>query len=599
MTAQTIFKYGLDWPIQPGDSPADSALRIEMACIKRGIGIGLEHHYTTMRKLLWPWLDDHRWQRLCTRELTRRGGKLTVFMGPKSTGKTNTAAWFGLCKWFCDPVNTCVLVSSTDIRGLRLRVWGEIGKLWQEAVERFDWLPGHYLDSKLAITYESLMDGEFNDRKVRDMRSAIVGIPCYQDNRFVGLGKYAGIKQKNILLIADEAQFMGGSFLSAFSNLDGNENPQFIVLGNPCDVMDSLGRAAEPKDGWTAHEEPNKTEVWDTRFMDGHCVNLIGTDSPNMDFPADAPTRYKYLISRDKIKTTESFYGRDSIEFYSQCKGCMKISQLAKRVITRELCEKGGAFEDVNWEGSERMRIGGMDAAYGGDRCVCGYIEVGKDARGKTIINVVAPSVVPVKTGPGITPEDSIALWVRGYCESHGIFPENFFHDSTGRGSMGTALARAWSDKCNPVEFGGNPTDRPVCSDLYIYDRENMRRLKLCSEHYRKFVTELWFSVRYAIEAGQIRNLPQDVMDEGAMREWHRTKDDKIELETKVEMKERSGRSPDLMDWLSICVEGARRRGFTIDKLANESAVSQANEWMRDLAEKHRAFRQRGELIQV
>lgn len=597
MARPAIKKYGLIWDAYEGDSAEDTALRIEIGCIQNRIGPA-ELHFAEMRRILWPWLADHRWQKLCTHEICRSGrSKLTVLMGPKSTGKTNTATWYGLCKWFVDPEHTCVLVSSTDIRGLRMRVWGELGKLWQEAVDKFDWLPGHNLDSKIAITYETLQDGEFNDRKVRDMRSAIVGIPCFQDGRFVGLGKYVGIKQKNIVLIADEAQFMGGSFLEAFSNLDANENAEFIVLGNPNDIMDPLGKAAEPKDGWTSHSEPEKTDVWDTRFMNGRCVNLIGTDTPNNDHPG---TLYRYLISAEKIESTKSFYGADSVQFYRDCKGCMKISQLAKRVINREMCAKGHAFDDINWQGGDRIRIGGMDAAYGGDRCVCGYVEVGKDVTGRSVINIVPPSIVPVRTGPNLTAEDSIAIWVKNYCEGHGIYPENFFHDSTGRGSMGTALARAWSDKCNPVEFGGSPTDRPVSLDIYIYDaKTHVRRLKLCSEHYRKFVTELWFSVRYAIEAGQVRNLPMDILDEGCMREWDMTKDDKIEVESKIEMKERCGRSPDLFDWLSICVEGARRRGFRIEKLANDALISKSSQWIQDAANHSMKFHRRAELVDV
>jgi hypothetical protein len=123
--------------------------------------------------------------------------------------------------------------------------------------------------------------------------------------------------------------------------------------------------------------------------------------------------------------------------------------------------------------------------------------------------------------------------------------------------------------------------------DLYIYDEENrVRRLKYCYEHYSKFVTELWFSVRFTIESGQLRNLPEDVMEEGCMREWRKVKGDKTELETKEEMKERTRRSPDLFDWLSIAIEGARRRGFQIGKLATNSADSVNLDWLDDLRRK-------------
>jgi hypothetical protein len=142
----------------------------------------------------------------------------------------------------------------------------------------------------------------------------------------------------------------------------------------------------------------------------------------------------------------------------------------------------------------------------------------------------------------GTPPEDQIAIFCKDLCRKNQIPPENFFHDSTGRGTLGTSLARIWSAQCNPVEFGGTPTSRPVSLDLYIWDQnERRRRLKRCDEHYSKFVTELWFSFRYAVEAEQVRGLPEDVMEEFCMREWNKVRGDKIELRRRGH--ERAGRA--------------------------------------------------------
>jgi hypothetical protein len=575
----TFQQYGLNWP--QGTDP----LLVEMHCIKKGgvwtekgqkLGMGLSFHYEQMRKLIWPHLDDHRWHRICRDEIFRPGSTVTVLMGPGSSGKTHEASWTYLCEYFCFPQETCVLVSSTDIRGLRLRVWGEIAMLWDMAIKRYDWLPGHLLDSKLAITTDSLDDGDIDDRSMRDMRKGIIGIPTVQNGKFIGLGKWVGIKQKRVRLIADEASMMGSTFLSAFANLNKNENFQAIVLGNPNDPLDPLGKAAEPKEGWSDdYLEPDKTSVWDTRFMNGRCVNLIGLDSPNMDFPADQPTRYRYLISRKKIDETLSFFPKDSVEYYSQCVGSMKIGTMAKRVIDRKTCLKFGAFEDVVWAGSSRItKIAALDASYGGDRCALTLGEFGMDKDNRLILSTSQPVIVPISVKSTDLPEDQISLFCRSYCEKHGVEPGNFFHDSTGRGTLGTSLARIWSNECNPVEFGGSPSERPVTLDWYIDDPETgIRRLKLASEHYAHFVDELWYSVRYSIEGGQLCNLPQEVMEEGALRKWDWVKN-KVRLETKIDMKERVGRSPDLFDSLAILVEGARRRGFSINKLSNKDAKS-------------------------
>src|SRR4029077_5839493 len=470
-------------------------------------GLGLSHHYEQMRRIIWPELDDHRWHTLCRDEVLKN--KVTVLMGPGSSGKTHEASWLYLCEYWCFPDETCVLISSTHIDGLRLRVWAEMTMLWQRGVDQFDFLAGNLLDSKLLISTDALSEDQFDERHIRDWRKGIKGIPCMQNGKFVGLGKYAGIKQKRIRLIADEAQFMGGSFLSAFANLDKNVDFRAVVLGNPSDILDPLGKAAEPKDGWNSHLEPEKTSVWDTRFMGGRCVNLCATDPPNFHSPADEPTRFKYLISREKIANTLSFFPKDSIEYYSQCIGAMKIGTLARRVINRDDCRRFKAFDDVIWRGSGTTLIYAVDAAYGGGRCVGGFVQFGTDIHGHTVMSIHPPVIIPIRVVVDKSPEDQIAEFVKQECLTRGIPPENMFHDATGGGPLGTALARVWSAQTNPIDFGGAPTERPVCLDLFIYDdAQHARRLKLCSEHYSKFVTELWFSVRYAIEAGQIRNLP-------------------------------------------------------------------------------------------
>lgn len=592
--------YGATWPSEFCE------LEIVMECIRRGgeftakngakCGAKLNVLYERMRNILWPRLDDHRWHRLCRDTILE--SRVTVLMGCGSSGKTHEAAWLSLCEYFVFPEETCILVTSTDIRGLKLRIWAEISMLWQEAVQQFDFLAGHMLDSRIAITTDSLEDGDLDDRLIRDMRKGIIGIPTIQNGRFVGIGKFVGIKQKRMRIVADECSMMGLGFLSAFSNLNKNEDFRAIILGNPNDILDPLGRAAEPLDGWDNHMEPEKTSVWETRFMNGKCVNLIGTDSPNFDFPADQPTRYKYLISKEKIADTLAFFPKDSFEYYGQCVGSMRIGTLSRRVLTRQLCKQNGALEtDINWEGGQRTKIYAVDAAYGGDRCVGGWIEFGRAVGGKIKILIHPPVIIPISVKSEKEPEYQIAEFVKRECEGLAIMPENFFHDATGRGSLGTALARVWSAQTNPIECGGKPSDRPVSLDHFIIDPKNgVKRLKLCSEHYVKKVTELWFSVRYAVEAGQIVGLPEDVMEEFCMREWNRVKDDKIEIESKIEMKDRVGRSPDLADFLSLGIEGARRRGFVISKLANEEETTRSLSWLDEQYLKERKLLKSKEL---
>jgi hypothetical protein len=210
------------------------------------------------------------------------------------------------------------------------------------------------------------------------------------------------------------------------------------------------------------------------------------------------------------------------------------------------------------------------DASYGsvgGDRCPVGWLQFGKCLDGVTRVLFRELWLCPVTIRKGMIPEDQIAAFVREKMDSVNVLPENFFFD--GRGSLAMSFARIWSPKVEAIEFGGPCTSRPAGPDLYVIDENTqVRRLKRANEHFRKFVTELMWSWRYAIESDQIRGLTPDIVLDAQPREWRKVAQDRIEIETKREMRLRTGISPDLADMFETGLEGARRRGFQISKLA-------------------------------
>lgn len=582
-------KYGLTW------SKDETDLQIELWMIAhpefKGF-ISREHHFVAARKLLWPNLDEHRWWKLGFKECVKN--KTVVFCGCASSGKTHTAAEFGLISFFSDPENTCVLVSSTTLPSLKKRIWSEITMLWEEAVNLHDYLPGNLLDSSVAITTDKLADTKFGQRKARDMRKGIFGIAAIIGGKAVGISRYQGIKQKKMILIADEAATMPDGFLSSVANLNQNEEFNCVISGNPNDLHDPLGKAAEPIGGWTdAHLDPQKTMVWNTRFLGGVCVNFVGQDSPNFDFPENEPTKYKYLISREKIRETEEFFGADSIEFYAHCRGTMKIGTMAKRILSREMCEKFHALEMVKWGDGPLTRVYFVDAAYGGDRCVGGYATFGNDVNGNQVLSFDEPKIIPIKVGVGLEAEDQIAQAVFADCALLAIPADCMGHDSTGRGGLGTALARVWSAMTHPIEAGGKPSDRPVSLDMYVTDEvTKQRRLKLCHEHYDRKVSEFHWAMRYAVESGQIRDLPTECMEELSARRCDVIRDKhwvepKTGTRNRPGFKERFGKSPDMGDWACGILEMARRKGFNIARLSAEvkSQTAKKSSWVNKASE--------------
>lgn len=587
-------RYGCLWP----EGTAD--LDVELACIRLGgqwvtsgktCGAGLYTHYRNACALLWPEDDWHRWVDLSFKTVAEN--QITVLMGPSDSSKTNSAAKWALLEYWASPDKTLVLVSSTDLRGLELRVWGAIKDLFNRAREKFN-LPGNPIDHKHCIANDVIDEGvDENNRTARKLNRGIICIPCLSGGQYTGgLSAYVGIKAPRLRQVSDECQMMSEAHLQTLPNFLGKDY-KGIFLGNPRDQLDPLGRISEPVEGWGGHQEPTKTTVWKTKMFNGACVNLVGTDSPNFDYPQDKPPRFPYLINRKKLESVANFWGKDSMEYYSQCIGVLKSGLLSRRVVTLDLCKEHRAFERAQWESTERIKVYGIDAAYsgtGGDRCVGGWIEFGRSIDGETVIRVNPQEVIPVSIKSATKAEDQIAEHVKQTCEAEGIEPENIFYDSTGRGTLGSAFARVFGERAPvPVEFGGKPSQRPVRHDLFIED-DGIKRLKTCREHYYDMVTELWFSVRYIIEANQMREMPLEAAREASQREYGTAGQNKIFIESKHDKKARirMGRSPDLMDHLAVCVEGARQRGFKIQRLgASLVENEESQEWLQQEAEQY------------
>lgn len=573
----------------------DDPIEIEVTAIRLGgrwqrkdgrwCGAGLLHHYKALQSHLAPWKQWDRWSERILSELIAH--KMVVITGPASSTKTHNVAFYALCRYIVWPTNQCVLVSSTDSRSLELRIWGEIKKLWSGARRAYAGTPGRIVESRQMIVTD------IEDSDATDYRNGIIAIPCMQGGSFVGLGKYAGIKNGNVFLAADELSYMSMSFYDAISNLRKNHFFQCAGLGNPKDRTDVLGRLAEPSaaiGGWEGYEPTGKTFSYKTRFAGGIALCLDGRDTPNNDAPEGDPLPFPYIISRDKIQEDIEYYGEDSIQVSMMDFGIFPKDAQSLRVITRSLCDKFRAFEEVTWSHEPLTKIFALDAAYGavgGDRCVGIELHFGLCTDGvRRIAFHGTPHLIPVSARlPGL-PEDQIATWVKNYCThpSRDIAPSHVILDTTGRGSLVSSFGRIWSAQVDGVEFGGLPTERPVSAKI----------TKPCREYFYNFVSELWYQTRNVIEADQIRQMPINVMEEGCMRGYEITKGSRIQVEPKDECKIRMGRSPDLYDAFACGIEKARRLGFTIRGVTKDK--HKTPDWLRKLAEQQQQLRRNHQL---
>ena len=589
-TPGKIKKYNAFWPTTA------SNLDVEIACIRKGgkwkagereCGAGMFHHYKETQKLIWPEEDHHRWSDLILKEYLEN--RITVLMGSRDSGKTRGISKAVLIDYYCFPDNTLTLMTSTNMRGLELRVWGDIKSLHQRALDRYPHLPGNISESKHGIFTDAIE--ETGD--IRDQRKGILTVPCLGSHgEYMGdaLRDFCGIKQKRRRLIGDELQFLPRDYLKVLDSLDKGDF-KAAFCGNPiAENGKALDAVSEPKCGWSSQPEITKTTVWNNKY-NGRTINLVGTDSPNFD--PETLNRFDYLVDQSDVdRVSGRPGGKDSLEWWSQIMGVRKAGAISNSVLTISEIEAGEGFKQPIWEGaSAHTKIYSIDAGFGGDDCVETWLEFSKLVDGTTAISFGDQHVIPIllslvdENGQKVMAEKQIATHAKKRCATLGIPASNVFFDAGMFATLAVEMAREMGSEVNAVNFGGVATDRPVSNDMYLFEHDaHKRRLKTWNEHVSKFVTELWFVVRLVVQCHQIRQFPREAAEEFSRRQWTYVSRDRYELETKDDYKLRNGgESPNKADSLVIAVEGARRRGFQINKLSNAEAEEKNLDWLRDL----------------
>lgn len=611
--------YGVWW-----GQCADPA-SIELDCIKMGgkwpnkstgemAGEGLFYHMRHFQEIVWPekiWRKGpyvNYWAEKILEAWIE--AKYLGILGCAASGKSDNVASIVLTDWYPFPDCTTTIVTSTDLKSLERRIWGYIKGYHRKAKSSHNWLPGHLIEGKQMIIQDAREEFEAG----REFKNGICGVPTLRGNQFVGLQTLVGIHNKNVRVIADEANLCPRSYLDATSNLAKCPDFKLVAIGNPNETTNAHGVVCEPSvelGGWEGGIDQNPgTKTWKTRFPGGLALQLPGSDSPNLKAPENEDIPFPFLITRQQMIDDAQIWGKDDWHYAMFTDAKMPRGQGSHRVITRQECEKHGATLEPFWRDSNITKIASLDAAYrsaGGDRCVFTEINFGRETesnpdllsptsivsrsnapQGRQILSLVDQVVIPIDGGVGAdTPEAQIRKFVAAQCTNRGIVPSNFFFDSGMRTSLVQELSREWSVDVQSIDCGSSPTDQRVSSEIDMP----------CHDYYKKLITELYFSVRLIILARQFRNLTKDVMWELCAREWKTSPGNKIEVETKEDMKIKTSKSPDLSDSLVIACAGARKRGFQISRLqAPKNNQPHKRDWRDDLRDKAKKLCTSGQL---
>lgn len=541
--------------------PTSDRKAIEFWCFANDppLGLGRYQHLRNAIDLTWNqdapgtyiWNDWSEWM-----QRTFAEHPWCTVTGPAASWKTTSAAIYGLSRFYSSPHNTVVIVTSTTLDGLRRRVWKEIGSFYRKKP-----LFGHMIQSRNCIQF----------RKGHD-DSGIFGLATDKGEIEKAIGKIIGFHAPNMVVIVDEMPYTPEAIVEACVNLEtGAKSFQFIGLGNADDQLDPHGRMSEPKAGWDSISVDS--EQWETRR--GVCIHLDGLKSPNV---LDKTKNYPGLITQADIDNTIAVYTADSPQFWQMRRGFWAPEGITKTVLNMPMIIMSGAMGDSFFD-QDALNVASLDPAFeGGDRCVLRYGRCGKVNGKRTLllgdieyIHTVVRSDDPIHY--------QIVRQCREKCIARGVEPYFFGFDSTGEGGgLASIFHREWSRDIYSCEFGGKATTDPV-SDT---------NPKPANQEYDRRVTQLWFFFRLLLLNEQIRGLDYETAIEFCRR-WWTMRGPYISVETKVKMKERTRKSPDLADNAVIMSETCRARlGLSPKEIGiyDQRATGNDSPWKRFLAKR-------------
>ncbi len=238
------------------------------------------------------------------------------------------------------------------------------------------------------------------------------------------------------------------------------------------------------------------------------------------------------------------------------------------------------AKEKAVWVG-DFTEIAGLDPAFeGGDRCILRIGRAGEIDGGGWAFDP-SHAIIPIKVD--VTSQEplhyQIVRQVKHELESRDIKREHFGLDTTGEGGgLASIFVREWGPGFLEVEFGGRASEDPVSEN----------DPKPASKEYLYKVTQLWFNFRSFVQNGQVRGLDDETAVEFCKR-FYEMVGNLIKVESKEQMKMRTGRSPDLADATVVMSEVVRLRIRQFSAVRAGRAKTKTN-W-KEAVLKHRRAR--------
>ena len=472
--------------------------------------------------------------------------KYVAVGGAASSSKSHTMAAWGIVNFLSNPSETLVLMTSTTLREARKRIWGSVIQLLLVVPD----------DSMFRIR-DSLGSVAYVDPSGALIDKAGLSlIAAEKRNTKDAVGKFIGIKQKNIILIGDELSEISEAVLHAgISNLSKAE-ARFSMIGmsNPDSLFDAFGIWAEPENGWESVDVLTAMG-WKTRWG-GVYIRLDGEDSPNI---RAGKTLYPYLTTQKMINEDRKTMGEKSRGYMRMVRAVFFDSDDAEGIYTEsEIASSGALRTEVLWKGHPTIVVG-IDLGFtnGGDNTALTFGLVGHTIDNHYVCKRVHTMNV-YDDATDTTPRSyQIARKIKHECIKRGVKPEHVAVDVTGAGAPFCDILMAeWSSKILLVSFGGKASET----------RTSVYSKKTGVEQYVNRVSELWFVGKEFMRCKQIFGISRGMARNISQRGYDHTKASgnlRIIIESKIVYKGRIGNSPDDEDSVFLMIDCARQRcGF-------------------------------------
>jgi hypothetical protein len=507
-------------------------------------GLPKAEHFKRIVSALWP--EDgpkpfvwHPWaERMLDASCEN---KYLAVAGCASSGKTDFYAVWAIVNFITAPYETMVLVTSTTLKDSRKRIWGSIRDYWQAAPP----LPGKLVDSMGLIRFDDGTGGTSD-------KCGITLIAAEKKKEKEAVGKLIGFKNNRVIVIADEMPELSESILEASaSNLSLNPEFQFIGIGNPASRFDAFGILSKPKNGWQSISPLE--EEWETER--GLCIRFDGEKSPNV---LTGKLLYPWIVTQAKLDEAKVRFGDNSLAYYRMFRGYWAPTGEDDNIYSETEIIASGADQDAIWI-EPPTKVAALDPAFtnGGDRTPVQFGLFGVSREGiPTLMYTHRELLRDDVTNRKKTRTEQIVQQFKELCDEEGVEPFCAAYDKSGAGGpFGDVVSMMWSPEVLGVQFGGKASDLPV----------SITDATLSSDRYVNRVTELWFGAKELIRTNQLKGIDRELAKEMCSRKYATQKGVGLRMvvETKTDMKARTGESPDLADAAMILIELCRQRfGF-------------------------------------